>query len=145
MSARRTTTICCSPKTADWWLRLFVAVLFAFYVNYIPAHLATAIHLNDAFAWVVDSVFHPHDHEDDHSEEPSDHHTPHPASDHALVFASQSQPSSPSVLPMVFPLVDVALSLDRQVLLPAHPIVERIKPPGESPPEPSQPRAPPIS
>lgn len=144
MRAHLTTAIRCSPKTADWWLRLFVAVLFAFYVNYVPAHLATAVHLDDAFAWVVDSVFHPHDHADNHSEDPCDNHTPHPASDHATVFASQSQPSSLSVLPMVFHL-DVALSLDRPVVLPARPIAEWIKPPGESPPEPSQPRAPPIT
>jgi hypothetical protein len=144
MSARRTTAIRCSPKTAGWWLRLLVAVMFAFYVNYIPAHLATAVHLDDAFAWVVDSVFHPHDHADNHSEDPSDH-QPHPASDHILVFASQGQPTSPGVFPIVFLLPDVALSLDTPVLQPAHPIAEWIKPPGESPPEPSQPRAPPLS
>jgi hypothetical protein len=145
MRARRANATRCSPKTAVWWLRLVVGVMFACYVNYIPAHLVTAIHLDDAFAWVFDSVFHPHDHADNHSEDPNDHHTPHPASDHTLVFASQTQPSSLSVLPIVFPLADVALSLDSPVLLPAHPIVERLKPPGESPPEPSQPRAPPIS
>jgi len=37
-----------SPGKVGWWRRLFAALLFAFYVNFIPIHLATDSHLDDS-------------------------------------------------------------------------------------------------
>ena len=120
------------------------ALLFAFYVNYIPAHLATATHLDDAVAAVLDSVLHLHDHADVPSDKSDDGHTSHPASDHVLTFAAQSQTPA-TVLLMVFVPTETSLQLHTPEAEWSNPIIERIKPPGESPPGPAQPRAPPIA
>lgn len=123
-----------------------MALLFAFHVNYVPLHLATATHLDEAVVAVLDSVLHLHDH--DHADVPSDNsddgHTPHPATDHALIFAAQSQTSAVAVL-MVFVSTETSLQLLEPEVKWSTSIIERIKPPGESPPDPAQPRAPPIA
>ncbi|MBM3840751.1 MAG: hypothetical protein FJ398_22885 [Verrucomicrobia bacterium] len=142
--SRRATGLRCPPGTAGWWGRLLAALLFAFYVNYIPVHLATAMHLDDAVAAVLDSVLHLHDHADVPSNEQNDGHAPHPASDHVLTFAAQSQAPVVAVF-VVFVPAETLLQLHPPEVGRSNPIIERIKPPGESPPGPSQPRAPPLT
>jgi hypothetical protein len=87
-----------------------VAAFVAFYLNYIPIHLATATHLNDLFAAVAHTVFDDHDHGD--AEHDTDHHIPHPASDHALTIATQAQTSLPSVIVLVYPGGNLNLHLE---------------------------------
>lgn len=132
----------CSPKHAGWWCRLLVAAFVAFYLNYIPVHLATATHLNDLFTAVAHTVFDDHDHDD--AEHDTDHHIPHPASDHALTITTQAQTSLPSVI-VVCVLAETSIFISEPDPLPSPPVFERIRPPGESPPDPLQPRAPPLA
>ena len=134
------------PFSGAWWLGLLTTLLFAVCVNYIPLHLATATHLNDTALAMLDSVLHLHDH--DHAEAPSgessDGHLPHPVSDHLQVLASQSQtPSAPLLSNLES--AEIAFQLPAPGVFWITPIIERIKPPGESPPGPAQPRAPPIA
>ena len=127
-----------------WWLCLWTTLLFVFSVNYIPAHLAGTAHLHEAVAAVLDSVLHLHDHADVPSDERPGGHTPHPASDHDLTFTAQGQ-SLGVVLLIAFIPAEATLPLDAPQVAWSNPIIERIKPPGESPPGPAQPRAPPIA
>jgi hypothetical protein len=76
----------CSPDTSTWWGRLFAALLFAFYVNFIPIHLAVETHLEDSMASVADADLQHDDHDDGDHHHDSDHHTPHRASDHAVTL-----------------------------------------------------------
>lgn len=131
--------------SGKWWSYLTMALLFVLYVNYVPAHLATATHLNDAVATVLESDCHHHDH--GHSDVPApksdDGHPHHPASEHELTLAVQSE------TPVVALLMVLASSETSPQLLEPEAdwitlAVERIHPPGEPPPEPSQPRAPPV-
>jgi hypothetical protein len=74
----------------------------------------------------------------------SDHHTPHPASDHTLNLTAQTQ--SPSVAITFFCLLaDTSVVFEVTQHQPPIPVLERIKPSGESPPGPLQPRAPPLT
>lgn len=123
-----------------------MALLFAFHVNYVPVHLATATHLDEAVAAVLDSVLHLHDH--GHTDVPADKsddgHTPHPAADHDLTFAAQNHAPVAALL-MVFVSTETTLQLLEPEASWSTPVIERIKPTGESPPDPAQPRAPPIA
>lgn len=135
----------CTPNTAGWWGRLFVALLFAFYVSFIPIHLATERHLEDSLASVADSALHHDGHDDGDDDADSDHHTPHRASDHTLTFtASVKAPSASALAVFVLPAVNSILVSEPQPQPPV-PVFERIRPPGESPPGPRQPRAPPFA
>lgn len=121
-----------------------VASLFAFYLNYVPIHLATEAHLDDLLTSVAAVAFHDHGHGDAHHHDNNDHHTPHPASDHTQNLAVQTQSSCVALAVFCVPaetLVVIAVP-QRQ---PPVPVLERIKPPGESPPGPLQPRAPPLA
>jgi hypothetical protein len=132
------------PPFGRFWLCLLTTLVFCFYVNYVPVHLATAIHLDDAVAAILGSVLHPHEHAEDPSEEQDDDHASHPFSDHALTFAVQKQ--TPVVAPLTVCLhSETSLHLHAPEEERSNPIVERIKPPGESPPDPLQPRAPPFA
>ena len=119
-----------------------VAGLFAFYLNYVPVHLATEAHLGGLLDSVADLVFH-HDHPHGDHHEP-DRHTPHPASDHSMNATAQTH-SLPIVLTVICLLADTSIFIELLEPQPANPVLERIKPPGESPPGPLQPRAPPIA
>jgi hypothetical protein len=134
-----------SLMKAGWWSRLFVAAVFAFYLNYIPVHLATATHLDDLLESVAEAVLHHDGHDDaDHSHD-SDHHVPHPASDHTLTLITQTLSSNDVVTAVCLLPVDTSvLFCEPEAPLPA-PVFDRIWPPGESPPGPLQPRAPPLA
>ena len=133
---------CLSPKAAGWWVRLFVAGVFAFYFNYIPFHLATAAHLDGVLDSLTELVFHHDDHQADHHD--SDEHVPHRASDHTLTLTAQTQ-SPVSVLAVVCVLTDTSILIELPQQQQPIPVFERIRPPGESPPDPLQPRAPPLA
>ena len=135
-----------SPTIAGWWVRLFVAGVFAFYLNYVPIHLAMSAHLDDVLESVAELVFH-HHHPHQHHPEPtdSDQHVPHPASDHTLTLTAQTQAQG-TVAPVVCLLpTEVFAALIEPPSSPLPPIFERIRPPGVSPPDPLRPRAPPLA
>lgn len=131
-----------SPTKAGWWVRLLVAGVFAFYLNYVPIHLGTAAHLDDVLESLAELVFHGDDHHAEHRD--SDEHVPHPASDHTLTLTAQTQSPVP-VLAVVCILADTSILFELPQQQQPIPVLERIKPPGESPPGPLQPRAPPLT
>jgi hypothetical protein len=131
----------CPPASAGWWMRLFVAVWFIACVNYVPVHLVFETHLDDLSA----------EHgsvsgeavcigQADHDDEGN--HAPHLASDHALRVLPHA--------PISFVASDaVPIDTTVAVLIPqTHPhlfLTERQNPPGIPPPDPLQPRAPPLA
>ena len=133
----------CSPRKVAWWGRLLVAAFVAFYLNYIPIHLSTAGHLNDLLASV--GAFNDHEHANEEHHNDADHHTPHPASDHALILTAQTHAPDPFALAVLYVLADTSVVIDAPERQQRIPVFERIKPPGESPPDPLQPRAPPLA
>lgn len=133
-----------SLTKAGWWGRVLIAALFAFYLNYIPLHLATATHLNGLLESVAEAVSHHDGHDDADHHDDNDHHTPHPSSDHTLNLLAQSQ-TPVSVLAVVCVLADTSILIELPQPQQPIPVFERIRPPGESPPDPLQPRAPPLA
>ena len=129
-----------SPASPGWWMRLSVAVLFVFCVNYVPIHLAVETHWDDLPAPVsgaadVSSTSVTSEHHDD-----GEHHLPHFASDHLFRFAPQTV-SHVVCIDWVTVETEVAsfTPQPRQRLF----LTERQNPPGQSAPGPSLPRAPP--
>ena len=124
------------------WTRMLVALLFAFYLVHTQVHLVSELHLDDWPASTHADEIHAasQDHGGPHGD-PDHHHTPHSASDHDVQLLSKSGPHC---------LVTVCLLTTAYVLMempepsPAVPIIERMELPGESPPDPAPPRAPPF-
>lgn len=122
-------------------MRVFALLLFVYGVHYVPVHLALETHLGDlpnpsSNAEMQPADFAPTGHED------ASHHTPHLASDHSLRSASQAQ-----VIFVSFELYVVSTSVEicrPQLRLPLF-LTERQNPPGLPPPDPLQPRAPPLA
>lgn len=142
MSARQHNKRCPSPTEAGWWIRFVVAGLFGFYLNYVPIHLTSAAHLDGVLESLAESVSH---HDDHHAENhDSDGHVPHPSSGHTLNLLAQSQ-TPVSVLAVVCVLTDTSILIELQQPQRPIPVFERIRPPGETPPDPLQPRAPPLA
>lgn len=135
----------CSPTQAGWWGRLLVALLFAFYVNYIPAHLAAETHLDDSVALVADADLHHDDHDDGDHHHDNDHHTPHRASDHTLTLTTAAKAPSAPALDVFFLPALTSVLISEPEPQPPIPVFERVRPPGETPPNPLQPRAPPLA
>jgi hypothetical protein len=133
----------CSPGKAGWWVQLFTALLFAFYVNYIPIHLAAETHLEEALATVVADHHHHEGHADGDHHDDSDHHIPHQAADHLLTLAASTKALGDSAQLIFFLPAATSFLIGESELRPAMPVYERSRPPGESPPDPQQPRAPP--
>ena len=143
---RGTQTHCrpCSPAKVGWWGRLFAALLFTFYVGFIPVHLATETHLGDLPASVDDADLHHDGHDDGDHDADSGHHTPHRASDHTLILtAPEKSPNVPALAVLFLPAL-VSVFVNEPEPQPKAPVFERIRLPGESPPGPLQPRAPPL-
>jgi hypothetical protein len=121
-----------------------MALLLVFYVSYGPFHLLTERHWDDrvpsaAQATHVDLD----DHEDaDHNHDHDGHHRRHPASEHSIQMLAKSGSVAVGIafLPTI---ATVVIEVPQSYSAPS--FVERIKPPGESPPELSQPRAPPLA
>ncbi|MBL9171338.1 MAG: hypothetical protein JNN07_26635 [Verrucomicrobiales bacterium] len=133
-----------SLTKAGWWGRVLIAALFAFYLHYIPLHLATAAHLDGFLESVAHAVSHQDGHDDADHHDDNDHHTPHPSSDHTLTLTAQTQ-SPVSVLAVVCVLADTSILIELSQPQRPIPVFERIRPPGDSPPDPLHPRAPPLA
>jgi hypothetical protein len=129
-------------------LRAFAVVLFACYVTYVPLHLATTAHLDELAAFISEAAtdHHHHGHGDHDASHPSDNdrHVPHPAGDHTLNLVAQSRaPHFAFSVCFVLPIASVFIP--EPEAQPAIPVFERSRPPGVSPPDPLQPRAPPLA
>ena len=119
-----------------------MALLFTFYVNYIPFHLLTERHLPDTLSSEQLAAVHHDDHGEADHDGHDGHHKPHPSSEHSIQILPKSESVSLGI-PFLHAVTVVVLDIpESQVTAP---FVERIWPPKESPPEPSQPRAPPIA
>jgi len=140
----RTQRLPCTPDRAGWWGRLFVALLFAFHVSFIPIHLATETHLDDSLGSVAADLHHDGHDDSDHDAD-SDHHTPHRASDHTLTLTVSAKAPSVTALAVFFLPALTSVLIGEPEPQPPVPIFERIRPPGDSPPDPLQPRAPPLA
>ncbi len=135
----------CQLTLVGWWGRLFTALLFTFYVCFVPIHLATEGHLDNSSSSFVDAAFHHDGHEDGDHDADTDHHTPHPTSDHTLTLTASAKTPNVSALAVFFPpATDSVLITESEPQLPV-PVFERTRPPSESPPGPLQPRAPPLA
>ena len=134
----------CSPDKVGWWSRLFTALLFAFYVSFIPIHLATETHFDDSLASVAAALHHD-DHDDGDHHHHGDHHTPHPASHHTLNLTASAKAPSASAFTVFFLPAITSVLIHESEPRPPIPVLERVRPPGESPPDPRQPRAPPLA
>ena len=128
---------------AGWWVRLLAAGVFVFNLTYVPIHLATAAHLDGVLESLAEPAFHHHEHHAEHHD--SDEHVPHPASDHTLTLIAQTQAHGAVALPVFIPPADTFVALPLPPSSPLPLVFERIRPPGESPPDPLQPRAPPLA
>jgi hypothetical protein len=118
---------------ADSSLRIFLLLFFTFYIHYIPFHLAAELHCE-------------HDPETAHSGNPEheehcddEEHEVHSSTDHEITFVAQKQ--------ILLSTPGLFLSSEKISFLPAVPAIripvhEEILP-GDSPPDPLQPRAPP--
>ena len=129
----------CQLFSAGWWLRVLAAVVFAWSINYERAHLSVEAHTELPAAAYADqqalagvtAESHGHDHG----------HEAHSASDHSLRMAPPAQAA-----PLV---IESALATALSEPEPPQPhflhfLTERQNPPGIPPPDPLQPRAPPI-
>jgi hypothetical protein len=133
--------------------RWSVLALAAFYLNFVSAHLATETHFHgqveehshaQANSHTHVDAGHEGEHNHDHEDEGGRGHTPHDASEHLLdVAVKGADPAIPG------PTLAIALEtfvFDAPVLFSwAQPLFERERPPGVSPPDPLQPRAPPLA
>jgi hypothetical protein len=121
-----------------------VAALFIFQTGYVRYHLLTEVHHDVPSADIADAAVQPDDHDDgeDGDHHDSDHHRPHPAGDHLIpLFAKH--PSS--LLADYFLGSQVSVHLAKPDANVVRIFSERIEIPGESPPDPLQPRAPPLA
>jgi hypothetical protein len=117
--------------------RGLLTLLLVFYVNYVPFHLLTEQH--DGFVGSHAHVVDLHDEEADHHHD-SDH-KPHSASEHSLQLLAKSD-SVAACPPFVSSVALIVVKAP--TLYSPSSYVEYISRPGESPPEPRQPRAPPL-
>src|SRR5882762_9049005 len=114
--------------------RGLMALLFTFYVNYIPFHLLTERHFDEAFSSDQLVAADLDDHDDADHDGHDGHHKPHPSSEHSI----QILPKSDSlVLCLAFLPAVTAVVLDAPKSGVTVSFVERIWPPGVSPPGPS--------
>src|SRR6266700_5587484 len=122
--------------------RGLMALLFTSYVNYIPFHLLTERHLDDALSSTQLAAAHLDEHDDADHDGQDGHHKPHPSSEHSI----QILPNADSfALCLAFLPVVTGVVLDAPEPRLTVSFVERIWPPGVSPRHQSQPRAPPIA
>jgi hypothetical protein len=143
MTRRGSSSFGSSRAKRGGWAHLFVTALFTAYIGYVPIHLATETHL---LAVVTQGSLLADDHggPEDADHDDSDHHTPHPASDHTLNLTTQTEAPGAAALQVVFLPAEIVICLFQPELVPGIPVFERVRPPGESPPGPFLPRAPPL-
>jgi hypothetical protein len=133
------------PGSVVWWFRVVTVVLFVFHINYAHFHLLSEEHFDschDPAAHTVAQHHDGHDDDDDDDDHGGPHHKPHPAQDHLVQMLAKHQDSAlVSDLAAVLPAFCLTLPVSRILRVP----LEHWVLPGESPPDPLQPRAPPLS
>ena len=115
-------------------------LLFVFQIGYTYFHLGTEYHFDAAqqFAAQVETDHH-ESHEADHHDS---HHQPHPSSDHLVQIRPQP---TVNLLLADFIVAEIPLSLTQPETRVSRVILEDEHAPGEIPPDPLQPRAPPLA
>ena len=116
--------------------------LAAFYLNFVSVHLATERHFHQGEEHShADNT--DHDHEQEHEHDDGGH-TPHDAGEHLLDVALKGV--EPVLAGPALAIVSEVFSFDAPVFFVwTQRVFERERPPGESPPDPQQPRAPPLA
>ena len=111
--------------------RGFLALLFTFYVNYIPFHLLSERHLdNIALSPAQLATVHSDDHDDADHDGHDGHHKPHPSSEHTLQILPKS--ASVAVCIAFLPAVRSQSGMPGAAQLlsyPVRPAETRISPP----------------
>jgi hypothetical protein len=128
-------------KPTGWCLHVLTTLLFVFHIHYVQLHLLAETHLHDVPVAILenavpDEVHHNGDHHD------NDHHNPHPVSDHLVQAFAKHQPS---FLTVVFLSSETAVFFARPDSQLISTISESRIALVESPPDPLQPRAPPLA
>lgn len=141
VTPRQQSALPASPASGRWWVCLLTAALFAFHVNYLRIHLLTELHHSESSNASAHAAVHPDDHPDgeDH-EHDNGQHQPHSASEHQLQLAGKKQCP---LLAFAFLPPETSLFLTLPEPLLVYSTFEHGSRPGESPPDPRQPRAPP--
>jgi hypothetical protein len=98
--------------------------------------------LDDALSSAQLATVHLDDHDDAEHDGHDEHHKPHSSSEHSIQMLSKFK-SVVLCIALVSGVTGMVLDAPESLLKAT--FVERIWPPGTSPPEPSQPRAPPIA
>jgi hypothetical protein len=122
-------------RTSRW----AAVLLAAFYLNFVTVHLATEMHFHHG------EEHHAQEHEQDHQHEHEGNgHAPHDASEHLLDVALKG--GDPALAGPVLAIASEDFILHRPTpFTGTQHVFERERPPGESPPDPQQPRAPPLA
>jgi hypothetical protein len=129
------------PTSGWWWIALLTTVLFAFQINYIRIHLLTEVHhRGDGAAGHHHAGDHHHSAEAENDHHHDHHHQPHSADDHELQLTGK-RPLPTDTIALLLPETSFYLSPPNLLLIDSQ--LERDGIPGESPPDPRQPRAPP--
>jgi hypothetical protein len=140
MTQSKHSGLTCRLFSADWWVRLLALVLFAGSVNYERAHLSLDAHLEAVPLAYGDprseATFKAASQAEDHH-----HHDAHPAWEHSIHIARVSHS-----VPMVIESVPTVIFTEPLLPQPffRRLLAEQLSPPGIPPPDPHQPRAPPI-
>ena len=143
MTRRRKHQYAEMPKAGGpLWLRLFIAALFIFCLNYVPLHLTIELHLDDLLTASTKAAEGQSLKAIRADAEDGDHHAPHFASDHMLRLSPQT--------PSHVVSFDLATVETRVALFSPAPqarlfLTERQNPPGLPLPDPLLPRAPPLA
>jgi hypothetical protein len=121
--------------------RVFVALWIIGCLFYVPVHLYTAPHWDDSSASITDGH---HDADFDvltDSHDGHNDHQPHSASQHKLKVTQTVRP----ILDVQFVASPLMPAVFTPQSTPQPFSYERVRPPGEHSPQPSQPRAPPLA
>lgn len=130
-------------KRGSMWTQLLqgtsrwsAVALAAFYLNFFTVHLATEMHFHGAE--------HAHEEQEQDREHDANGHTPHDASEHLLDLALKG--TDPVLAGPMLAIAWESFILDAPTpFTRTQHVFERERPPGESPPDPQQSRAPPLA
>jgi hypothetical protein len=131
------------PGSFAWWARVLTALVFVFQVYYIQFHLLVEKHLDDRSVSVASSVVKIGEHGEADGHHGHDHHHPeHPGSDHVISMVAK-HPSS--CLDFSILQAQTSICCAEACRSKVAPNAEVWKWASESPPDPAQPRGPPLS
>jgi hypothetical protein len=140
MATHASCRISCRPGSPGWWLHLLAGLHFLVWVNFVPLHLTTQLHLDHVIhshlqGWTLEDAAHGHRHHDGD-------HVPHLASDHSFdAFRS----GTGSVWQFAPALALFVFQADPHIATsPIHPAPVP-RPAGRAPPLPLGSRAPPLA